>query len=56
MTTDMQARVTGWVVAITGANRGIGRALASAFSEAGATVLAHARDEAAARAVVDALP
>jgi len=56
MTTDMQARVTGWVVAITGSNRGIGRALARAFSAAGATVIPHARTEETARAVADALP
>lgn len=54
MTKDMQAK--GWVVAITGCSRGIGRALAEAFSQAGATVVAHARSEAAAREVTAALP
>ncbi|PKN58035.1 MAG: hypothetical protein CVU56_07785 [Deltaproteobacteria bacterium HGW-Deltaproteobacteria-14] len=54
MTKDMQAK--GWVVAITGCSRGIGRALAEAFSRAGATVVAHARSEAAAREVCAALP
>lgn len=48
---------TGRRVLVTGANRGIGRAVAHAFAESGATVGVHFhRDEAAADAVCAELP
>ncbi len=45
----------GAAVAVTGANRGLGRALVSAFARHGARVLVHARRDADARQVADAL-
>ncbi len=43
------------VVAITGCRRGLGRALTQAFSDAGATVIAHARTQAQADVVGQSL-
>lgn len=39
----LESSLTGRRIAVTGANRGLGRALARAFVEAGADVLVHAR-------------
>jgi len=48
--------LTGEVVAITGASRGIGRAMARAFAQAGASVLvSYVRDEEAARSLAGEL-
>jgi len=41
------------VVAITGCRRGLGRALVDAFSDVGATVIAHARTEGQAQEIAD---
>lgn len=48
----MTAPLTGRVVLITGANRGVGRGLAFAFATAGASVVATARDVESGDAVV----
>ncbi|HEY7135685.1 MAG TPA: SDR family oxidoreductase [Acidimicrobiia bacterium] len=50
--TDAHA-LAGRVVLVTGANRGVGRGLASAFAAAGANVVVTARDEVAGMQVVD---
>jgi len=48
-------RLDGKVAVVTGGNRGLGRAFASALGEAGATVAIVARDTAASGTVVDEL-
>lgn len=45
--------LSGKVIFVTGASRGIGRAVAKAFAQFGATVLLHGRDESALEALYD---
>lgn len=45
------ARLSGQVVIVTGASRGLGRSIASMFAHSGATVVATARNEAALNAL-----
>lgn len=52
----MQRDLQGHVAIITGASRGIGRGIATAFSQAGATVVLTARNQARLDAVVASLP
>jgi 3-oxoacyl-[acyl-carrier protein] reductase len=51
----MDLNLKGRVVVVTGANRGIGRAIAQTVTEEGATAVVLARDEAASAATVAAL-
>lgn len=55
MSIATEGALAGARVAVTGANRGIGRALADAFASAGAHLVLHARDRGAAAAVADAI-
>src|SRR5215510_11328624 len=48
---DALKLLSGKVAVVTGSSRGIGAAIARLFAQAGATIVVHGRDEAAAAAV-----